>query len=103
VFFNVNSPETWVRRYGSIRGETQFRTSPTLSSSNGATSMWLRQGELDAALVATRPWNPDGLRSRLREIRSLTRISHPARFLPRLKTMLADVGVALVVTRAPQG
>ncbi|RDI57155.1 ImmA/IrrE family metallo-endopeptidase [Microvirga subterranea] len=103
VFFNVNSLQAWMRRYGSIRSETQFRTSPTLLSDDGAVSMWLRQGELEAALLPSKPWNAEGLRDRLGAIRSLSRIGHPTRFLPKLRDLLAEVGVALVAVRAPTG
>jgi HTH-type transcriptional regulator / antitoxin HigA len=103
VFFNVNNLAAWMRHYGCIRSETQFRTSPTLLSDEGAVSMWLRQGELEAALVSTKRWDPDGLREKLGEIRGLSRIGHPMRFLPKLKELLAWVGVALVVVRAPTG
>jgi len=103
VFFNVNNLQAWTRRYGCIRSETQFRTSPTLHSDDAAVSMWLRQGELEAALLPTKPWNAEGLRHRLDAIRSLSRIGHPTRFLPKLRELLAEVGVALVVVPAPAG
>jgi HTH-type transcriptional regulator/antitoxin HigA len=103
VFFDVNNLRTWTTRYGSVRSDTQFRTSPTLVSNEGAVAVWLRRGELDAALVVTRPWDADALRGRLDEIRALSRIGQPSRFLPKLRDILASVGVALVVVRAPTG
>ncbi|GAC1558923.1 MAG: ImmA/IrrE family metallo-endopeptidase [Beijerinckiaceae bacterium] len=103
VFFNVNNFRVWNARYGCLRSETQFRTSPTLLSNDGAVATWLRQGELEAALISQNPWNPDALRERLDDVRKLTRVSHPARFLPKLKQLCAEAGVALVVVRAPNG
>ena len=103
VFFNVNNMRAWRARYGCLRSETQFRTSPTLLSDEGAVSLWLRQGELEAALVDTKPWSPDTLRETLNDIRKLSTINHPARFMPKLRRLCAEAGVALVIVRAPTG
>lgn len=103
VFFDVNGPEAWGRRYGYLRSETQFRTSPTLASHHGATSMWLRQGELEAALVATSPLDRAGLLSSIGDVLRLSLLRRPADFLPRLRRVLARFGVALVGVRAPDG
>ncbi|GBU19889.1 MULTISPECIES: ImmA/IrrE family metallo-endopeptidase [Methylobacteriaceae] len=102
AFFNVNGPDAWARRYAST-SETRFRTSNSFSSSEGATTTWLRLGELEASLIQTGCWDPDALRTLVPEIRTLTSISQPARFLPRLRAMLGSVGVALSVVRAPDG
>lgn len=101
AFFGVGTMGAWERRYGRDREATQFRTSPAFASSDGAVSLWLRQGELEASLTDTATWAPDALRKRLAEIVGLSRISKPSRFLARLKEILADVGVALVVLRTP--
>ena len=103
VFYNVNNLRAWRVRYGCLRSDTQFRTSPSLLSDEGAVSMWLRQGELAAALTHTKAWNPQKLHEKLTQIRGLCRISQPARFLPKLKELCAEAGVALVVVRAPKG
>src|SRR5581483_8937725 len=102
AFFNVANLRAWNRRYGSLRSETQFRTSPTLLSDEGAISMWLRQGELEAALLSTRPWDPVKLGEKLPEIRALSKIGQPTRFIPKLKDLCAQAGVAIVVKRAPK-
>ncbi|MDH7641130.1 ImmA/IrrE family metallo-endopeptidase [Sphingomonas oryzagri] len=103
AFFGVSTLGSWHARYGRDRRETRFRTSFAYTSHEGATSMWLRQGEVEASLRETREWNPDRLRERLNEIRSLSRISKPTRFLKLLTALLAEAGVALVVVRAPSG
>jgi HTH-type transcriptional regulator/antitoxin HigA len=103
VFFDVNGAEAWSRRYGTLRCETRFRESVAFEVHPGATAMWLRQGELEAALVSTDEWDPRGLSAAIREIVELSRIGQPVRFLPRLRAMLAQFGVALVVVRAPDG
>jgi Zn-dependent peptidase ImmA (M78 family) len=60
-------------------------------------------GELSADLVDTRNWSPGNLQDRLDEIRKLSKLKDPGRFLPKLKTLCAEAGVAVVAKRAPQG
>lgn len=103
AFFSVSTLGAWHARYGRDREQTRFRKSTTLSSDDGATSMWLRQAELEATLAETERWNPIALEERLRDIKKLSRISQPKRFLPLLKRLLAEAGVALVVQRTPKG
>lgn len=103
AFFNVNNLHTWLLRYGYLRSGTDFRTSPTLLSDQRAVAKWLRQGEIEASLVDVKPWNPALLGQKIPEIRALCKLSKPDRFLPRLKEIFADAGVALVVVRAPKG
>jgi Zn-dependent peptidase ImmA (M78 family) len=103
AFYGVNTLKTWETRYSQTRDETRFRTSKAFSSGEGAISLWLRQGELEAALMNTRPWDPDKLRSSLRDMLKLSTIRHPERFLPKLLAIGAEAGVAIVIAKAPQG
>lgn len=103
AFFNVSTLSAWHTRYRYNRKKTRFRTSPKLSLDEGAVSMWLRQGELEADLIGTGTWQPALLEERLPEIRGLSRIGKLLRFLPRLKRLCAEAGVAVVILRAPAG
>lgn len=103
AFFGVSTLKSWDARYGPHQRQARFRRSLAFTQHDGATSMWLREGELEASLRETATWSTDELRSRLQDIRALSRISKPSRFMPRLVKLLADAGVALVVVRAPQG
>lgn len=103
AFFNVSTFNAWEARYGRIGAETLFRTSQTFASDKGAVLMWLRSGELGADLIATRPWNAGNLYDRLEAIRSLSKVRQPERFLPKLKALCAECGVAVVAKRAPDG
>lgn len=100
-FFNVSTMDAWKIRYGKICTSTLFRTSPTFSSDDGAVLMWLRDGELISDLVSTKPWNADNLRDRLDSIRKLSKLKHPKVFLPKLKALCAEAGVAVVAKKAP--
>lgn len=103
AYYNVPTIRSWEARYGRFESNARFRTSQSFDSKLGATVLWLRQGELASELVATKPWSADNLRDRLGKIRALSRVSHPARFLPKLKRLCAEAGVALVVCRTPSG
>ncbi|MEH3092645.1 MAG: ImmA/IrrE family metallo-endopeptidase [Agrobacterium cavarae] len=102
VYFNVPTVTSWALRYGRLVGNTDFRTSNAFSSSDDATLLWLRRGELESDMISTRTWNPGNLEDRLSEIRKLSRLRHPDAFLPKLRELLAEVGVALVVVKPPQ-
>lgn len=103
VFFNVSNFRAWEARYGQLCEVTRFRTSQSFASNHGSVLGWLRRGELEADLISTRTWNPGNLQDRLDEIRKLTRLSRPNRFLPKLRELCAEAGVALVVVKTPRG
>jgi len=103
AFYDVPTIRSWEARYGRFQSNALFRTSRSFKSKPSSTVLWLRQGELESDLVATRPWSAENLRDRLERIRGLSRISHPARFLPKLRELCAESGVALVVRRTPSG
>ncbi len=103
AYFGVSTLKSWDARYGPHQRQARFRRSLAFTQHDGATSMWLREGELDANLRQTAAWSSDALRARLDEIRALSRISKPSRFMRPLVRLLADAGVALVVVKAPQG
>jgi HTH-type transcriptional regulator / antitoxin HigA len=101
-FFNVGTISAWQARYGRVLNDTMFRTSQAFASDESAVLSWLRTGELAADLVSTRAWSAENLRDRLPEIRKLSQVRQPARFLPRLKELCAEAGVAVVAKRAPE-
>lgn len=103
TFFNVGTLKAWQARYGRICSDTLFRKSEAFTSDSAAILMWLRTGELAADIIDTRSWNPGNLRDRLDEIRKLSKIKHPGSFLPKLKELCSEAGVAVVAKRAPQG
>ena len=103
AFFNVGTISAWETRYGRICSGTLFRTSQAYEFDDGAVLMWLRCGELGADLVSTRPWNAGNLQDRLQEIRKLSKVKRPELFLPKLKELCAEAGVAVLVKKAPKG
>jgi HTH-type transcriptional regulator/antitoxin HigA len=103
AYFGVNTPEEWHDRYESSMRETAFRTSPTFISKVGAISAWLRRGEIEASTVKCASWQPKRLQNSLQEIRTLTKAKSPAYFLPRVRRLCSEAGVAVVFVRAPSG
>ncbi|WP_050627364.1 ImmA/IrrE family metallo-endopeptidase [Bradyrhizobium viridifuturi] len=103
AYFGVSTPQEWSDRYEQSMKETAFRTSPSFTSKVGAISAWLRRGEIEAAAISCASWQPDLLRKLLPEIRILTKAKSPDYFLPRVRKMCADAGVAVVFVRAPAG
>ena len=102
-FFGVSSVQAWHAKYEAVLDEANFRKSRTFESWPAATAAWLRQGEIEAESMDCARWNPGGFRRALQEARSLTRIKEPRTFVPRLKELSAEHGVAVNVVRAPAG
>jgi len=102
-FFGVTSLEDWKRRQATLLSEVNFRTSIAFSSNPNATSAWLRKAEGEADDIRCEPWSAAALEHRLEEMRALSRDRHPTRFVPRLRELCAECGVALVLAPAPQG
>lgn len=102
-FYNVSTRKAWNARYGRFCSDTLFRKSQAYNSNEAAILMWLRMGELGADLVDTRTWSAGNLQDRIGEIRKLSQLKDPKLFLPKLKELCSEAGVAIVVKRAPQG
>lgn len=102
-YFNVPNVAAWHEKYAGIEQMTAFRTSRSFESRPASVAAWLRRGEVEAARIQTKPWNPSAFESSLTVIRGLTRQKDPNRFLPELERICAESGVALVLVRWPSG
>jgi HTH-type transcriptional regulator / antitoxin HigA len=102
-YFDVIDPDEWRQRYTAFENVFSFKTSPSFESKLGALSAWLRQGEIQAAAIPCTTWDADRFRAGLSNIRVLTKAKDPAYFVPRLRTMCAELGVAVVFVRSPSG
>jgi HTH-type transcriptional regulator / antitoxin HigA len=102
-FFGVRDLDAWRESYKAVLQSAVFRTSATFESKPGAVAAWLRRGEQESALIDCQPWNPKKFCAALDDARALTREADPDKFLPKLKTIFASCGVALVTLRAPAG
>lgn len=102
-YFAVPSVPVWRSRYAKVLHDAAFRTSPTFESTPGAIAAWLRQGERIAESVRCAPWDAEEFRRTLLELRALTRVRDPERFIPKLEAAAARCGVAVVVLQSPSG
>lgn len=102
-FFDVSSIDAWTARYSTPTNMAAFRKSNSFSSETGATAAWLRHGEIEAQRICCGPWNKNKFEQSLSFIRPLTIEKDPKIFLPKLKKICAENGVAVVITRSPSG
>ena len=102
-YFGVPSVQAWNVLYADLKQMSMFRTSPSCDSRPAAVAAWLRQGEIEADAISCNPWDTKRLQESLSSIRSLTRVKDPSRFIPELKKICAESGVAVAVVRAPSG
>ncbi|MEI4480946.1 MULTISPECIES: ImmA/IrrE family metallo-endopeptidase [unclassified Phyllobacterium] len=103
VYFSVCNLDMWRKRYGRLIENTSFRSSDAYVTNQDAVLLWLRRGELEADLIDTKPWQPGNLQDRLHAIKKLSLQKLPELFLPKLRKLLAEAGVALTVVKAPSG
>lgn len=102
-YFGVSSPAEWSERYAGFLRQTAFRASPKFSSKVGPLTAWLRRGEVEASNIRCKSWDVDALRRAIPELRILTKSKNLNYFLPRVQSICAEAGVAVVFVRAPSG
>ncbi|WP_426954572.1 ImmA/IrrE family metallo-endopeptidase [Muricoccus radiodurans] len=102
-FFGVPDVAAWQVRYSGATAAAAFRMSGAARTDPGAVTAWLRWAELVAGLTPCAPWDREAFRDRLGAVRRMTWKKDPATFLPLLRDLCAEVGVAVVVARTPRG
>jgi len=102
-YFDVPNVAAWHDTYSNVLETTAFRTSTTFDSKSGAVAAWLRQGEIESTLIECENWSAANFRNALKDIRALTRKRDPIIFIPAVKKLCAECGVAVVIARAPTG
>ena len=102
-YFDIGSVEQWADRQEVHYGNIMFRTSPTFDQEDGAVAAWLRQGEIIADRIDCKPFSKAMLRDSIKDIRALTKERDPEVFVPELREICSESGVAIVVARTPDG
>ena len=102
-FFDVSNVTAWRNEYRGALEVANFRTSPSFKSHPGAVAAWLRQGEIEASSIVCKPWDSKKFKNALSKIRALTWTKKPSVFIPKLRSLCAECGVAVVIVRAPTG
>ncbi|GAB4049450.1 ImmA/IrrE family metallo-endopeptidase [Spirosoma litoris] len=102
-FFNIENVNQWNKQYRShIRETVSFRSSPTFKSKLIPITCWLRQGEKIAESINCKPWNRDALKGAIESLRKLTKEKKPKTYIPKLKAICAECGVAVAIVRTPK-
>ncbi|MGC9454679.1 MAG: helix-turn-helix domain-containing protein [Phycisphaerae bacterium] len=99
-FFGVSSVSAW--RTVWERHPVAARKSKSFETCLGPTAAWLRLGELQARRTECEPFDENRFRKSLQQIRSLT-VRTPEEFLPEMKALCAQAGVALVLVPGMPG
>lgn len=92
-FFAVSSVDQWRERYRAPL--VAYRLPKKFTPDVHALSAWLRQGEREAQIIESKPFDAVAFRNSLREIRKLT-LESPRTFQPRVEAIGAEGGVAIV-------
>lgn len=92
AFYGVSSVKAW----GTYWDEQAVaaRRSQAIEGHQGATSAWIRLGDLQAQTIACAPYDKSRFMLALQEIRKLTTAT-PEGFVPNMRRLCADAGVAL--------
>ena len=91
------------KKYSDINTYASFRKSPTFKSMPALVASWVRQAEIQAEKIECNDWNPIRFQDALPKMKSLSRVKDASSFFPKLQSLCADCGVALVVAPTPQG
>jgi len=98
-FFAVESPQQWEAIWGREL-QTAFRKEESTHKDVALNSAWLRKGEIDAQRLCCQPFDKQKFQDSLDEIRSFTTIGDPNVLVPKLESICANAGVAVVFVRA---
>jgi addiction module HigA family antidote len=97
-FFAVASPAQWETIW--VRDlQVVFRKTESSKDNIGVISAWLRQGEILSSKLRCEQFDKLKFQNCLDEIRKLT-VEEPKTFVPKLQTLCAEAGVAIVFVPA---
>lgn len=102
-FFGVRSLQAWHVKYANVERIAAFRASQSFESRPAAVAAWLRQGEREAEHIECAPWNRERFEESMTQMRRLTREKDPGKFIPALRSICAESGVAVAIMRSPNG
>lgn len=103
AFFGVSGLDDWKENYQARMTQTKFRTSERFKNTVGATTAWIRRGEIIAEEMNCGPFQKENFGQSLSKLKALTFEENPRVFVPALQKECAKHGVAVVVTRCLPG
>lgn len=102
-FFGLSNPEEFEDRCLLFDRPLAFHRSYAFDVDRAALAAWFRAAEIQAAALEYKRWSRDSFHNALDDIRQLTREKEPKIFLPALRDICAESGVAVALVRAPRG
>lgn len=102
-FFGVRDVAEWKRHFPDMLTLAAYRTSPTFVPEIGPVAAWLRHGEREAEKINCKAWNKAALVAAIPAMKALIKVKDPKIFLPKLRELCAEVGIALVIAKTPPG
>jgi len=99
-FFGISAPEVWDKYYGTQAA--QLRQSQAFDYDPKALETWIRAGEKFAEEEVIESYDKKLFRKNLKEIKNLTQ-KEPEEFIPKMKELCAEAGVALTFVPEPKG
>lgn len=101
-FFGVGSVDAW-RAWSNGLGQTAYRMSDRASKAFGSIAAWLRFGEIQAFNLECKDYSKEVFKTHLESLRALTLEPDPDVFVPRMRKLCADAGIAVVLAPTPGG
>lgn len=98
-FYGVSSVAAWREQQKDCY--VAFKAYEKFSMNEAAIQTWLRAGENEAVKIVCQPFNKKELQDNLAELKALTLFDNPDDFLPPLKKICANCGIAIVFTPTP--
>jgi len=102
-FFGIASVKQWKLSRQPHNFSVAYRRSPRFESDKYALSVWLRQGEREAANMNCRPYDKAKFLAALHAARKISNNTDPGEFVPDLQKVCAAAGVAVVFVRELPG
>nr|WHS69161.1 ImmA/IrrE family metallo-endopeptidase [Serratia marcescens] len=102
-FFGVSSVPEWLSYYKNKQTAIAFRKSDVFRTEEMAVITWLKKAEYISRKQKTYAWDREVLKNSLGALRKHSLEPNPRVFLPVIRTILADAGVALVILPTPTG
>ena len=102
-YFGVASVAAWQEHCVKEVQGAAYRASEKVKAKQGSVAAWLRAGELQASHVECAPFDRDKFMAAVQEARAMTVEREPSDYVPKLRKLFAECGVAVVIVRAPKG
>lgn len=102
-FFGAHPGQDLAEAIDAITQKVRLRPSQTFGVEIDGLASWLRQAQREAKDLRPQVWDPAGLRSRLSQLKQLSKLRDIQEALASARALLHSHGIALFVIPAPPG